>query len=119
MLNGVLDHTRDRATSVTQALGAVIVSGTKEPHKFDNLVELEETITNSVTELVRVKTEILRLIQRVPDRNQRLVLTAYYLDMATWEQVAVDMHYSFDNVMRLQRLGLAEVDRLLREQCDA
>lgn len=111
----LIRHTHDRLTNVTQTLDNIIVSGTKDPHSFDSLVELEDTINQRIDELVRIKTEIFKMLQRLPDRNQRLALTAYYLDMREWEQVAVDMHYSYNNIMRLRKLGILEVERMLRE----
>ena len=112
----LIRHTRDRLTNVTQALDAITVSGTKDPHKFDSLVEMEDAINAKIDELVNIKTEIFRLLSRLPNRNQRLALIAYYLDMKTWEQVAVDMYYSYDNVMRLRKLGLIEVEMMLQQQ---
>ena len=111
----LIRHTHDRLTNVTQTLDSIVVSGTKDPHSFDSLVELEDTINQRIDDLIQVKTEIFKLVQRVPDRNQRLVLIAYYLDMKPWEQIAVDLHYSYDNIMRLRKLGMIEVDRLLHE----
>lgn len=112
----LIRHTHERLTNVTQALDAITVSGTKDPHKFDSLVEMEDAINAKIDELVNIKTEIFRLLSRLPNRNQRLALIAYYLDMKTWEQVAVDMYYSYDNVMRLRKLGLIEVEMMLQQQ---
>ena len=112
----LIRHTHERLTNVTQVLDAITVSGTKDPHKFDSLVEMEDAINAKIDELVNIKTEIFRLLSRLPNRNQRLALIAYYLDMKTWEQVAVDMYYSYDNVMRLRKLGLIEVEMMLQQQ---
>ena len=112
----LIRNTHERLTNVTQALDAITVSGTKDPHKFDSLVEMEDAINAKIDELVNIKTEIFRLLSRLPNRNQRLALIAYYLDMKTWEQVAVDMYYSYDNVMRLRKLGLIEVEMMLQQK---
>lgn len=109
-------HTRDKLTNVTQSLDGVNVSGTKDPHKFDSLAILEDSINQKIDELVITKTEIFRMLTRLQNRNQRLALIAYYLDMRTWEQVAVDMHYSYDNIMRLRKLGLIEVEQILQQK---
>ena len=99
-------HTFDRLTNITQSLNGDTISATKDPHKYDRLVELENEIDQKIDELVAVKAEIFRLLSALSNRNQRLVLIAYYLDMKTWEQIAVDLHYSYDNIMRLRKLGL-------------
>ena len=115
-LVNLAQHTRNRLTSITQSLDGIIVSGSHDPHKFDSLVELENSVNQKIDEFIAIKTEIFRLLSCLPDRNQRLALIAYYLDMKTWEQVAVDMHYSYDNIMRIRKCGLLEVEKMLQEQ---
>ena len=111
-------HTRDRLTSVTQSLEGVNVSGTKDPHKFDSLVELKDTIDHKVDELVRVKTEIYKVLLNLSDRNQRLALIAYYLDMSTWEQIAVNMNYSYQHIMWIRKQAIIEVEKLLKDKIE-
>ena len=109
-------NTRDNLPKITQAFDHDTVSGSPDPHKFDRLVALEDEIDKRVDDLIQVKQEILEMITLIPDRNQRIVLTSYYLNMKTWEQIAVDMHYSYDNIMRLRKHGLIEVDKILQEK---
>lgn len=113
LLLDVLAQTKARVTSVTQSLDTVTVSGTKDPHKFDRIAELESEIDNKVDEFVAVKADIFRVLSGLSNRNQRMVLIAYYLDMKTWEQIAVDLHYSYEGIMRLRKLGLIEVEYIL------
>ena len=44
----LIRHTHERLTNVTQALDAITVSGTKDPHKFDSLVEMEDAINAKI-----------------------------------------------------------------------
>ena len=111
-------HTRDRLTNITQTLTADIVSGTHDPHKFDKLAELESEINNKIDDLVAVKTEIYRTLCKLPDRNQRLVLIAYYLDMTTWEQIAVNMNYSYQHIMWIRKKAIEEVDALIKDKIE-
>lgn len=111
-------HTRDRLTNITQTLTADIVSGSHDPHRFDKLAELESEIDNKVDDLVAVKTEIYRTLCKLPDRNQRLVLIAYYLDMTTWEQIAVNMNYSYQHIMWIRKKAIEEVDALIKDKIE-
>ena len=111
-------HTRDRLTNITQTLTADIVSGSHDPHKLDKLVELESEIDNKVDDLVSVKTEIYRTLCKLPDRNQRLVLIAYYLDMTTWEQIAVNMNYSYQHIMWIRKKAIEEVDAIIKDKIE-
>ena len=111
-------HTRDRLTNITQTLTADIVSGSHDPHRFDKLAELESEIDNKVDDLVAVKTEIYRTLCKLPDRNQRLVLIAYYLDMTTWEQIAVNMNYSYQHIMWIRKKAIEEVDAIIKDKIE-
>ena len=111
-------HTRDRLTNITQTLTADIVSGSPDPHKFDKLAELESDINTKIDELVEVKRDIFLLLMKVQPRNVRLAMIGYYLDMKTWEQIAVDMNYSYENIMKLRRRGLIEVETLINPQAE-
>lgn len=111
-------HTRDRLTNITQTLTADIVSGSHDPHRFDKLAELESEINNKIDDLVAVKTEIYRTLCKLPDRNQRLVLIAYYLDMTTWEQIAVNMNYSYQHIMWIRKKAIEEVDALIKDKIE-
>ena len=107
------ERTMDRLTQITQSYTRSEVQVTKDPHKFDRLVELENLIDQKVDEQIQVKTEIIQTISALEDRYQRMVLSGYYISMKTWEQVAVDMHYSFQNVMRLRKVAIWEVQKII------
>ena len=60
-----------------------------------------------------LKAEILRTIMQLEDNRQRMVLMEYYLEMKTWEQVAVDLHYSYMHVTRIHGYALREIQKML------
>ncbi len=91
-----------RLTSITSQLSGMTVSGTKDPHKYDNLAELDDTITRRISELEKTKAEILEEINRLDDQRYRLILKYYYVDCMTLEQIAVKMNYSFSHVNRIK-----------------
>lgn len=92
----------DRVTAVTAQLGGSTVSGTKDPHKFDHLSELDDTILRRINELEGVKAEVLTKINLLEDIRYRKVLKMYYVDCMTLEQIAVEMRYSFQHVAKLK-----------------
>ena len=110
----LLQTTRDSLESITQNYDSDGSQSTKNPHKFDRLVELESTVDNKVDELIALKAEILNTISNLNDNRQRIILTEYYLEMKTWEQVAVDMNYSFQHTMRMHGYALKEIQRIIR-----
>ena len=103
----------DRITSITAKLSGISVSGTKDPHKFDSLVELEDTINRRIRELEAVKVEILNKINTLDDGRYRQVLKLYYVDCMTLEQIAVEMHYSFPHIKRLRFEAMNAIKMIL------
>ena len=107
------DETRDRLTHITQNYDGDGAQTTKDPHKFDSLVELEDKIDERIDELCAVKTEILDTICKLEDSRERLALQLYYIDMKTWEEVCVEMNYSWKQIMRIRKRAIANVEALL------
>ena len=99
----------DRAVSVTSRLNANKVSGTKDPHKYDTLVAYENLIDAKVDELYAVKQEILVAIDRVQDSTLRALLLERYINGKKWEQIAVDLNYSWRQIIRLHGQALQKV----------
>ena len=91
-----------RLTSITAQLTGITVSGTKDPHKYDHLAELDDLIMQRCNELTAVKNEILAAIFQLEDQRYREVLKLYYVDCKTLEQIAVDMGYSFHHISHLK-----------------
>lgn len=107
------DETRDRLTHITQSYDGDGAQSTKDPHKFDALVELEYKLDERIDALCAVKTEILDTICKLEDSRERLALQLYYIDMKTWEEVAVDLKYSWKQTMRIRKTALAHVEEML------
>lgn len=112
-LEEVISFTRERLESVTQSYSGDGAQSTKDPHKFDRLVELESLVNEKIDEQIQIKTEILEAISQIRDRRQRIVLTEYYLNMKTWEQVAVEINYSWRQVMNIHGRALQEMQRII------
>lgn len=106
-------ETRDRLTKVTQSFDGDGAQSTKDPHKFDRLAELESLCDDLIDEQLRLKEETLRTISQLQDRRHRLVLKEYYVDCKTWEQVAVDLNYSYMHTTRLHGYALREFQILM------
>lgn len=107
------DETRDRLTHITQSYDGDGAQSTKDPHKFDALVELEYKLDERIDALCAVKTEILDTICQLEDSRERLALQLYYIDMKTWEEVCVEMNYSWKQIMRIRKRAIVNVEALL------
>lgn len=90
----------ERATSTTAAPRDVRVSGNSGGNPMDTYAALSEKIDRRVDELARVKAEVLEAIGRVQSGTLRQLLIERYIHCRTWEQVAVNMHYSYIHVVQ-------------------
>ena len=113
------DETKDRLTSITQNYDSDGAQSSKDPHKFDALVELEDKIDRKIDELYRIKNEILDTIFRLDDPRERMVLKGRYVDMQTWEQIAVEMSYSYMQVTRIHGYALNSVKDVIECYTDS
>ena len=109
----LVQKTRESLESITQNYNSDGAQTTANPHRFDRLIELESLVDSKVDEQIALKTEILETITNLKDRRQRLVLMEYYVEMKTWEQVAVDLNYSYMHITRIHGYALKEVQRFL------
>ena len=114
-ISKLLDSRRaieEQLTSITQQYNSDGAQMTKDPHKFDRIAEINNMISIRVSELMNTKAEIMKVIYQLHDSRQRMVLLSYYIDGKTWEQTAVEMHYSFRQVTRIHGKALKEVEKL-------
>ena len=56
-----------------------------------------------------MRAEILQVIGQIEDNTLAALLTEYYVNDRTWEEVAVQMGYSWRQTMRLHGQALGKV----------
>ena len=114
-----LERARERTiaqlTNSTQTLTGDPVQSTKDPHKFDRLGDLAGEIQKRTRELDKVRSEILRTVNRVPDGLCRIVLIERYLNVKSFERVAVDNNISIRNVWRIHGRALRFVEGIIND----
>ena len=109
----LVQSTRESLESITQNYNSDGAQSTKNPHKFDRLVELESLVDAKIDEQIALKAETLETIMKLPDRRHRLILMEYYIEMKTFEQVAVDIHYSWRQIMSIHGHALKAIQEVL------
>ena len=62
-------ETRDRLLKITQSYVKDSVSGSKDPHKFDRLIEIEDLIDQKIDEQLEAKKEIAEAVMQIEDRR--------------------------------------------------
>ena len=107
------EEVRDRVLKITQSYTGDTVQSTKDPHKFDRVVELEMEIDRNIDELVAVKTEINKGIAQLSDGRYREILRLRYLMGMTFERIAVETNYSWRHVCTLHGRALLKMEEIL------
>ena len=108
------DETKDRLTHITQSYDGDGAQSTKDPHKFDKLVELEDQINQMIDDLVDQKMLSLNLISHLDNSRERMILKLYYVDFLSWEETAVAANLSWTHTMRLRKSALSKLDRFVK-----
>ena len=67
--------------------------GNATEKKLMTLLEYDLIISEQKDKLLRYKTEILKAINSVDNDLYRTLLTAYYVNCKTWEEVAGELNY--------------------------
>lgn len=109
-LDAARRETFERLTNMVAPLDGVHAQGTKDPHAFDAYAAFEDRITRRTEELIRVRTEIIMAIEKVPDARYRELLINRYVRGMTWERIACEMHYSYRGVHKLHGAALQAVE---------
>jgi DNA-directed RNA polymerase specialized sigma subunit len=73
------------------------------------IVDLQDEINYDIDRLVDLKRDMVRTIKKVDNAEYQTLLELRYLCFKTWEQIAVDMNYTIDNVYRIHRKALCAV----------
>ena len=110
------EDTYDRILKVTASYDGETITGTRDPHKFDSVIALEAEIDRKIDNLVAVKKEILSAIYEVKDGNLREVLFLRYIQGLTFEQIAVNLHYSWRWTCTLHGRALLKMEGILNDR---
>lgn len=69
------------------------------------ITEVQDEINRQLEKSYELLVKIEKAIEKLPEREKYLV-RARYLDLKTWEQIAVDMKYSWKQVHRIHSKAL-------------
>ncbi len=115
----IISSLRSLATSVSVELKSDVVqsSGTKDKmaNTIDRIVDLEREIDADIDQLVNLKREIMSVIDKVEDPILIDILYKRYFRYEKWEEIAIEMNYSYRQVTRLHGQALQEVRKILEK----
>lgn len=77
----------------------------KIPNAVIKIIAVEEEINKVVDQYISIKTQILKLLELLPDKEYG-VLHRYYIQFKTYEEIAKDMGYCTTQIWRIKKDGL-------------
>ena len=100
-----------RTTAKTASYSAVVVSGSKNAHKYDSLSlsRIEARIARKEKQLERLRRETLRAIDSVKDKTQRDVLKEIYVNCRTIPETAARVGYGERQTQRYHARALENI----------
>ena len=75
--------------------------------------DYERQLNRDKSDLWRAKMDILDTISKVQDAKLSRLLYLYYVDGKTWEEVAVELTYSWRHTLRRHGQALQEVEKII------
>lgn len=109
-----LERLRDLATRISGPNFGERVQTSRNPDPpfvryLDDIMDMEQKIHRELCELVVLKKMITESLEKVENREERLLLTYRYLDNRTWEQIASMLSVSDRTVHRIHASALRNI----------
>ena len=71
-----------------------------------DIIDMEGKLQRELCELVVLKKQILSALERMTNRDERLLLTYRYMDNVSWEEIAGSLSVSMRTVHRIHSAAL-------------
>ena len=104
-----MQELQNRILSIGSPLGDK-VQASLDPDKLtipiSKIIELENEINKDIDTLVDLKREAKQLIEKLDDNVEKLILYKRYFENKTFEQISVELNYSWRHIHRLHSSAL-------------
>ena len=105
---------RSRLTSINVTMGERVESSL-DPDKFTNtiskIVELEKEINDDIDKLVDLKSIARKAIESLDNDIEKMVLYKRYFENKTFEQISVELNYSWRRIHQFHGDALKKLER--------
>lgn len=103
------------ALKATSTISDMPGSATRNVHRMEDvivkIIDLENEINADIDALVDLKSEITTVIKGIDNIEYQTLLELRYLCYKPWEQIAVDLGYSINNVFKMHRKAIELLER--------
>lgn len=80
------------------------------------IIDLQEEINRDIDQLVDLKRKIMVVIKKISNVEYQTILENRYLSFMSWEQIAVEMKYSIQQIYRLRDRAHKVVEKIVFDE---
>jgi len=81
-------------------------------NKIDRIKQLEDQMSDIMIKCAEERARIISQIRRVPNRVHMTLLLMRYVDLLKFEQIAIDMDYSYDRIVHIHKDALMSFESI-------
>lgn len=115
-----LSTLNDLATKCTVTLSDMPRNPNKSTSNMEDtivkIIDLQEEINRDIDQLVDLKREIMVVIKKISNVEYQTILENRYLSFMSWEQIAVEMKYSIQQIYRLRDRAHKVVEKIVFDE---
>lgn len=104
------------ATKATSTITDMPGSATRNIHRMEDviakIIDMQAEINADIDTLVDLKGEIMDVIKGIDNIEYQTLLELRYLCYKPWEQIAIEMGYSINNVFKMHRKALELLEEM-------
>jgi RNA polymerase sigma factor (sigma-70 family) len=76
---------------------------------LERIWEMEQKVSSELNQLLRLKQDILTVLSKVDDVDERLILTYRYLQNMSWSEISIELGVSDRTIRRWHERALSHV----------
>ena len=103
------------ATKATSTISDMPGSATRNIHRMEDvivkIINLQDEIKADIDELVDIKAEVMSVIKSIDNLEYQTLLELRYLCFKPWEQIAIELGYSINNVFKMHRKAIELLEK--------
>lgn len=103
------------ATKATSTISDMPGSATRNIHRMEDvivkIINLQDEINADIDELVDIKAEVMSVIKSIDNLEYQTLLELRYLCFKPWEQIAIELGYSINNVFKMHRKAIELLEK--------
>ena len=103
------------ATKATSTISDMPGSATRNIHRMEDvivkIIDLQNEINADIDELVDFKAEVMSVIKSIDNLEYQTLLELRYLCYKPWEQIAIELGYSINNVFKMHRKAIELLEK--------